>query len=183
MRFHNIADILAWQERARERFAAAVASVNDEQANFRSNDNEWTIAEIAEHVGIVNGGMLRVTHKLLKQAEANAKPAPADLQLDFTFTADNPPKFQAPDTVCPKGGVGISESLGNIQSALAGFAEIKSRLEAVDLSEHLFPHPALGPISAYRWMILLGEHLDLHRRQIERIKTAAGFPASGPAQR
>jgi hypothetical protein len=177
MRFHTIADILAWQERAGGRFAAVVGAVNDAQAIFRSSENEWTIAEIVEHVGIVNGGMLRVTHKLLKLAEANAKPAPADLQLDYTFTVDGPPpKFQAPDGVRPKGGISISESLGNIQSALAGFAEIRPRLEAVDLSEHLFPHPALGPISAYRWMILLGEHQDLHRRQIERIKAAAGYP-------
>jgi len=178
MKFHTIADILAWQERARERFAAAVAPVSDAQANFRSSENEWTIAEIAEHVGIVNGSMLRVTHKLLKQAEAGARPAPADLQLDYTFTADNPPpKFQAPDGVRPKGGVSIPEALANIQTSVDGFVEIRSRLEAVDLSEPLFPHPALGPISAYRWMILLGEHQDLHRPQIERIKAAAGFPA------
>src|SRR5262245_41588727 len=112
MKFHTIADILAWHERVRERFAAAVASVNEAQANFRSNQSEWTIAEIAEHVGIVNGSMLRVTNKLLKQAEADAKPPPADLQLDYTFTADNPPpKFQAPEGVCPTGGVSIPEAL------------------------------------------------------------------------
>jgi len=178
MRFHTIADILAWQERARERFATSVAPVNDAQASFRPNENEWTIAEIAEHVGIVNGGMLRITHKLLKQAEAEGKAAPADLSLDFTFPSGTPPqKFQAPDAVCPKGGVGIPEALAGIQTTLNGFTEIRSRLEAVDLSEQKFTHPALGPISAYRWMILLGEHQELHRRQIERIKAAAGFPA------
>ena len=178
MKFHTIADILTWHERANERFAAAVAFVNEAQANFRPNENEWTIAEIAEHVGIVSGGMLRITHKLLKQAEAESKAAPADLSLDFTFPIGVPPrKFQAPDTVCPKGGVNIPESLAGIQTTLNGFTEIKSRLEAVDLSEQKFTHPALGPISAYRWMILLGEHQDLHRRQAERVKAADGFPA------
>ncbi len=178
MKFHTIADILAWHERANERFAAAVASVNDAQADFRAGENEWTIAEIAEHVHIVSGGMLRITHKLLKQAEADAKPAPADLSLDYTFAGGNPPqKFQAPEAVCPKGGVSVPEALASIQTTLNGFAEIKARLEAVDLSEQTYRHPALGPISAYRWMILLGEHQDLHRRQVERIKAADGFPA------
>ena len=178
MKFHTIADILTWHERAGERFAAAVASVNDAQANFRPNENEWTIAEIAEHVHIVSGGMLRITHKLLKQAEAESTPAPADLSLDFTFPNGVPPqKFQAPDAVCPKGGVSIPEALAGIQMTLNGFTEIKSRLEAVNLSEQKFTHPALGPISAYRWMILLGEHQELHRRQVERVKAADGFPA------
>ncbi len=178
MKFQTIADILAWHERANTRFAATVVSVNDAQANFRPNENEWTIAEIAEHVHIVSGGMLRITHKLLKQAEAEPKPVPADLSLDYTFTAGGPPqKFQAPEAVCPKGGVSIPEALAGIQTTLNGFIEIRSRLEAVDLTEQTFRHPALGPISAYRWMILLGEHQDLHRRQVERIKAAEGFPA------
>jgi len=177
MKFHTIADILAWHERANTRFAAAVASVNDAQANFRADENEWTIAEIAEHVHIVSAGMLRITHKLLKQAEAEGKPAPDDLGLGYTFSADGPPqKFIAPEAVCPKGGVGISDALAGIQTTISGFTEIKSRLEAVDLSEQTYRHPALGPISAYRWMILLGEHQDLHRRQVERIKSAEGFP-------
>lgn len=178
MSFHTIADILAAQERSSQRFAAAVSAVNESQANFRLAENEWTIAEIAEHVSIVNGGMLRITHKLLKQAEAEPKPAPEDLNLGFTFSLDDPPpKFQAPDGVCPKGEVSIPDALASLNTTIDGFGEIKSRLEAVDLSERVFPHPALGPISAYRWMILLGEHQDLHRRQVERIKAATGYPA------
>ena len=177
MKFHTIADILAAQQRAAERFTAAVSNLNEAQIHFRPAENDWTIAEIAEHVSIVNGGMLRITHKLLKQAEAEPTPAPEDLNLGYTFSLDDPPpKFQAPDGVCPKGGVSISDALATIKTAVDGFGEIQSRLEAVDLTERTFPHPALGPISAYRWMILLGEHQDLHRRQIERVKAAAGFP-------
>jgi hypothetical protein len=178
MKFHTIADILAAQQRALDRFTAAVANVNEAQAHFRPAENEWTIAEIAEHVSIVNGGMLRITHKLLKQAEVEPKSAPEDLNLDFTFSLDDPPpKFQAPDGVCPKGGISIPDALVSIKASVDGFTEIQTRLTAVDLSEQKFTHPALGPISAYRWMILLGEHQDLHRRQIARVKASAGFPA------
>lgn len=178
MKFHTIADILAAQRRAHDRFSTAVSGLNEAQLHFRPAAEEWTIAEIAEHVSIVNGGMLRITHKLLKLAEAEPAAPAADLSLGYTFPADNPPpKFQAPDGVRPKGGVSIPDALANIQKSLDGFDEIRARLEAVDLSKHEFPHPALGPITAYRWMILMGEHQDLHRRQIERIKAAAGYPA------
>lgn len=178
MKFHSIADILTWQERANQQFAATLASVNDAQAHFRPNENEWTIAEIAEHVAVVSGGMLRITHKLLKQAEAEGKGALADLNVDPNFPNGTPPqKFQAPEAVYPKGGVSIQEALAGIQMAIQGFIEIQPRLEAADLSEQTFRHPALGPISAYQWMILLGEHQELHRRQVERIKAAESFPA------
>ncbi len=179
MTFHTIADILSENERSHERLIAGISGINDAQANFRPSADEWTIAEIVEHLNIVNGGFLRITSKLLKQAEANPKPAPADLNLGGVIVdADgNPaPKFQAPEMVRPKGGVAIANAIAGLETTLAGFAELQSRLEAVDLSGQSFPHPVAGSLSAYQWMILLAEHSDRHLGQIGRIKAADGFP-------
>ena len=179
MIYHTIADILALNERAQERFIAAVSNLTEAQGNFRPAGGQWTIAEIAEHLSIVNDGMLRITHKLLKEAEAAGNPPPADLNLSHTALDENgeqPPPFQAPERVHPKGGAPIADSLAKLRATLAGFAEIQSRLEAVDLSEQVFSHPAFGPLNAYQWMVLMGEHEDRHRGQIERLKAAEGFP-------
>lgn len=180
MIYHTIADILAANEEAQARFIAAVSNLTDGHADFRPDENQWTIAEIVEHVSIVNDGFLRITHKLLKEAESAPMPPKADLNLGHTSLDENgnqrPGPFQAPDRVRPQGGVSIADSLAKMRASLAGFTEIKSRLEAVDLSERMFPHPALGPINACQWMVLLGEHEDRHRGQIERVKGASGFP-------
>lgn len=180
MIYHTIADILAANERAQERFVAASANLSHAQEDFRATENCWTIAEIVEHVSIVNGGFLRITHKLLKQAEADVKPPPDDLALGHTILdkeGRQPPPFAAPEAVRPRGGLPVSDSLPKLRETLAGFAAIRQRLEAVDLSAPTFPHPAIGPLNVYQWMITLGEHADRHRLQIEAIKTAADFPA------
>ncbi len=180
MIYHSIAEILAENVAATDRFIAGVDSITEAQAGFRSADDEWTIGEIVEHVNIVNNGFLRITHKLLRQAEADPKPAPAVLNLGGVIVTEDgqqAPKFQAPETVRPKGGVAIADAIVGLKQTIVGFAEIQSRLEAVDLSEQKFPHPAVGPISAYQWMILLKEHSDRHLGQIERVKASAGFPA------
>lgn len=179
MKFHSINDILAVNEAATARFASEVEAVTETQAAYRPAEGEWTIGEIVEHVNIVNNGFLRITHKLLRQAEADPKPAPADLNLGGVIVNDNgeqAPKFEAPETVRPKGGVSIADAVAGLRQTIAGFAEIKPRLEAVDLSEHKFPHPAVGPLSAYQWMILLAEHSDRHRGQIACVKASDGFP-------
>ncbi|MBS1790306.1 MAG: DinB family protein [Acidobacteria bacterium] len=179
MKFHSINDILAANEAATARFTSEAAVVNGAQAAFRPAESEWTIGEIVEHVNIVNGGFLRITHKLLRQAEADPKPAPADLNLGGVIVNENgeqAPKFEAPETVRPKGGVSIADAVAGIQQIIAGFAEIKPRLEAVDLSEQKFPHPVAGPLSGYQWLILLAEHSDRHLGQIRRVKTSPGFP-------
>jgi uncharacterized damage-inducible protein DinB len=179
MVYHTIADILAANEQAQSRFMAAVSNLTNEQADFRPDENQWTIAEIVEHISIVNDGFLRLTHKLLKQAESAPTPPMSDLNLGHTSLDENgqqPGPFQAPDRVRPQGGVSVEDSLAKMRASLAGFTEIQSRLEAVELSEQMFPHPSLGPINAYQWMVLLGEHEDRHRGQIERLKAAAGPP-------
>jgi hypothetical protein len=180
MIYHTIADILAANEHAQSRLMTAVSNLSEAQANFRPDENQWSIAEIVEHVSIVNDGFLRLTHKLLKEAESASRPPRADLNLGHTSLDENgnhhPGQFQAPDRVRPQGGVSIEDSLAKMRASLAGFKEIQSRLEAVDLSEQVFPHPALGPINAYQWMVLFGEHQDRHRVQIERLKGAAGAP-------
>ena len=179
MIYHTITDILATNEQAQERFIAAVSNLTEAQANFRPDENQWTIAEIVEHISIVNDGFLRLTHKLLKEAESAPKPTKTDLNLGHTSLDENGQQrepFQAPERVRPKGGVSVEDSLAKMRVALAGFAEIQPRLEAVDLSDHMFPHPALGPFNAYQWMVLLGEHEDRHRAQIERVKAASEFP-------
>ena len=159
MIYHTITDILAANEQAQERFIAAVSNLTEAQANFRSDENQWTIAEIVEHISIVNDGFLRLTHKLLKEAESAPKPTKTDLNLGHTSLDENGQQrepFQAPERVRPKGGVSVEDSLAKMRVALAGFADIQPRLEAVDLSEQVFPHPALGPFNAYQWMVLLG---------------------------
>jgi uncharacterized damage-inducible protein DinB len=180
MIYHTISDILAANEKSQARFTDAVSNLTEAQANFRLDENQWTIAEIVEHVSIIDNNVLRLTHKLLKEAESAPKPLKADLNLGHTSLDENghhhPGPFPAPERVRPQGGVGIEDSLAKMRASLAGFAEIKSRLEAVDLSEQTFLHPFLGPINVYQWMILLGEHEDRHRAQVERLKATAGFP-------
>ena len=180
MIYHTIADIMAANEAAQSRFIAAVSDLSEAQANFRPDETRWTVAEIAEHVSIVNDGFLRLMRKLLNEAESAAKPPKDDLDLGPTSLNERGEPvepFQAPERVHPKGGVAIADSVAKMDAALLGFGEIQSRLEAVDLSEQMFSHPAFGPLNAYRWMILLGEHEDRHRGQIERLKATAGFPA------
>ena len=181
MAYRSIADIFAANEAAQARFAGAVANLSEAQLDFRPAEDRWTIAEIAEHVGIVNDGFLRITHKLLKQAEAVGKPPKTEFNLGPVILNEsgeqNPTKFSAPDRVKPQGGVSLDDALQKMRETLDGFAAIKERIEVTDLSDEKFPHPAFGDFSAYQWMILLSEHQDRHRLQIEGVKASAGYPA------
>jgi DinB superfamily len=183
MVYHNIADIFAAIEKAHTNFDASVAGLTDLQQNFRPAPDRWTIAENVEHISIVNGGFLRLTHKLLKQAEASPKPALADLKLPPVTMTDEgelkPGKWNAPEMVRPQGGVSVADASAKIRSVINDLSDLRSRLELVDLSEQNWTHPFLGQLNLYQWLLLLAEHEERHRIQIETVKASAGYPAHG----
>ena len=49
MRYDSIAGIFEMIDQTRGRLHAVVADVSDEQAEHRTSDDQWTIAEIDEH--------------------------------------------------------------------------------------------------------------------------------------
>jgi DinB family protein len=180
MVYHNIADIFELIDKAHARFTASVTGLTEAQENFRPAPDRWTIAENAEHISIVNSGFLRLTHKLLKQAESDPKPAIDDLKLrPVTMTDEGelkPGKWSAPEIVLPQGGVSVADAMAKNRSVIDDIFNLRSRLELVDLSGQSWNHPILGQLNLYQWLLLLGEHEERHRLQIETVKTSIGFP-------
>ncbi|MBK8313512.1 MAG: DinB family protein [Acidobacteria bacterium] len=130
MRYHNISDIFEMIEKMQRKFEQSLAGLTPDQENFRPSPDRWTIAENAEHVTIVNGGFVRLTNKMLKQAEAESRPALSDLQMPpLTLTDEGemkPGKWQAPDMVKPKGGIGVELSVAGNRQIIDELFALKS---------------------------------------------------------
>jgi hypothetical protein len=45
-----------------------------------------------------------------------------------------------------------------------------------DLRSRAFPHPFLGPLDCYQWLLFLAAHCERHSRQVEEVKADPGFP-------
>lgn len=181
MAYHSVAEILDMITDAHQHLYGHVAGLRAEQASFRPDADGWTIAHITEHLGIVAGQFLRLTNKLLAQAEAMNASASSDLQIGpviLTSAAYNPDeKFKAPESALPRGTVSIADSIEKVQQAHEALLALRPRLEAADLSQVSAPHPAFGPLNLYQWLVLIGVHEERHIRQIEALKAAPNFPA------
>jgi hypothetical protein len=70
---------------------------------------------------------------------------------------------------------------------LAALAESRRELlSALDLADGLalgqisFPHPLIGPLDLYQWVLFVGQHEARHAAQIEEIAGTIGFkPVAG----
>jgi hypothetical protein len=181
MVYHSVAEILNMITDTHGRLYERITGLRTEQEGFRPDAESWTIANITEHLGIVAGQFLRLTNKLLAQAEATGAPASPDLRASAVTlppaATDLGEKFKAPESAFPSGQTRVAESVEKIQQAHEALLALRPRLEAADLSQATLPHFTFGTLNLYQWLMLIGVHEDRHIVQIEAVKAAPGFPA------
>jgi uncharacterized damage-inducible protein DinB len=166
----------------REKFLATAQGLSDAQLNFKPAEDQWSIREIFHHIWMVEGLTARLLANLLKQAVENNLPEDADsegsvLQSMAAHAEKLGNKFQAPERVVPLDALPLAESIDKMGETRAKLLQPLDELCRYDVTSMLFPHPALGPINAYQWLLVMGGHESRHRRQINRIKEDADYPA------
>ncbi len=173
MKYQTVEDIYAANDRIRERFRETMGEISAEQASSRIDGEKWTIAQIVEHVSIVEAGMVRICAKLLRKAEAERRRSDGKVNVSDAFMEKSAEiatiKLEAPEIVYPTGEKTIAESIVKMEESRTAFAELRPAFEAFDGTTHKFPHPFFGDLSAIEWLILLGGHEARHLKQIKRI--------------
>lgn len=171
--YKNLGEIYEGLEKTREKFISMVEVLPPEKQDLRENGAGWSIKEIIEHVSIVEDRMLRVTQKLLAKAQKDAvlsdvlPPIPADFFAKLEAARDR--KLQAPEQIHPQGEQSIADSLEKLKKDRSVLAELRAEIEKIDASAPTLPHPALGDLNLYQWIIMIGLHERRHLMQIERI--------------
>ena len=173
MEYKTVDDVFAANAAIRQKFKNAFASLSDEQLNVRPSGDEWSVAQIVEHVSIVNGGALRICAKLLGKGEAAGKSNDGSVFISPEFVAAASSavgqKLEAPEMVRPINNVPIADSVAKLDELQGQYLELKAKFEAVDGIDAKFPHPYFGDLSAQEWLVLSGAHEIRHLKQIRRV--------------
>lgn len=175
MNYQRISEIYDANDQIRARLKALIGGLNAEEASKREPDG-WSVAEIVEHLAIVEDGMGRICAKLLANGAAKGASASGEAKISREFVsqalASRASKIEAPERVHPTGTKSIVESIGVLDANRSRINDLRPQFETVDCSEFKFPHPAFGDLSAHEWLALLGGHEARHLSQIERILAA-----------
>lgn len=173
MNYQTIEEVYAANDKIRAGLLATIENLSDEQANALPEGEKWTIAQIVEHIAIVQDGMTRISAKLLNEAKANGKSSDgkAKISEDFSQKAAGAreQKFEAPERVRPTGNQTIAESIGKLKESQQRLKDLQPIFETVECSDHKFPHPAFGDLTAHEWLALVGGHEFRHSKQIKRL--------------
>jgi uncharacterized damage-inducible protein DinB len=176
-------EVVDYMRAEREQFLATADGLSDAQLSFKPAADQWSIREIFHHIWMVEGLTAKLMANLLKQAVENNLPQDTDNEISVLNSLDAHAetlraRFQAPERVVPLETLPLAESIARMAETRARILEPLDELCRYDVSGMLYPHPALGPINPYQWLLVMGGHEARHRRQIKRIKEDANYPTA-----
>jgi hypothetical protein len=173
-RLRELVDAL---QTARSRLLEAVAALGQAQLDAAPSEGQWSIGEILHHLQLIDRSVARVLARQLERAEKTGGPAGPDRRQDSVLGSldrfdleRSSEKITAPPGFVPARGLSRQELLdGLVDSRSALLAEV-ARAGARDLSGLTFPHPVLGRLDMYQWLLYTAQHELRHLHQIESVR-------------
>jgi hypothetical protein len=160
----------------RDVLVEAVAGLSPLQWNFRPTYESWSIAEILEHLVLLEGRVHTLIGNMSNAPEAESPGK--QIEMDEIILNEVPKrstKVKAPEPVCPKGRWSGDEAL---ECFLTTRERTMQLLDAPLLRGRVRPHPLFGPWDGYQWLLATGSHTARHNEQICEIKGDVNFPGS-----
>jgi hypothetical protein len=181
MAYQSVAEIFETIDETRERLYNRVEGLSPAQEKFRPTPDAWSIAEIVEHLSIMEKRLSSLMKMMLMKAESAGGEAGEVGQGFRPFSLDQhierslKEKYIAPETVRPSGNLTVGEMLEGLRRSRAALHELRPKFESMDLSNMTYPHPVFGPLNLYHWLAFIGIHEDRHLRQIESVLSSPEF--------
>lgn len=170
-----IADIRTTLATDRASLRSAVDRVPAALRQQRPAPDRWSVAEVLEHLGLVEGRVVMFVGPLLQDAPTlGADSQTGATALDRTTMRDRDNKIVAPAPIQPTGSVSAEDAWTTLQSTRVTLLAMLDVVEAErrDLAQVSRPHPVLGPLDGYQWVAAIGGHEERHTLQIHEIADA-----------
>ena len=157
-------------------FVKQLTGLTDAQLNFRSAPGRWTIAEIAEHIIVVENALMGMFNTPNAKATVACDNVPriADTTLILAIT-NRGQKFTAPEQVRPNGRWKTrDELLSNFEKTRAATVE-HLKTNKADLRSTFIQSP-MGTIDSLQGLLFMTGHSDRHLLQLKEVKADPNYP-------
>ena len=169
----RLVETMDYVEQKRKELLQSFAGASNDRLSRRAAKGAWSVAEILDHLRMVESGVAR----LITKREGQAKEAGLGEEKS---TASVMPSFdrysavlegavlKSPEMVLLRADVKFKEAFEGLESSRAALRAAVVSANGLALGEIKHTHAVLGEIDLYQWLIFVGQHEGRHRKQIER---------------
>jgi hypothetical protein len=179
-RLLEITDYLA---RVRRDLAQLIADTPASARHRVPEGGGWTFAQLVEHLGKVEGSIAKLLEGLFAQALAAGLPEETETSsllasLDKYRVPDRSFfPIEAPERVVPAAEPDFDACWTRLEVVRHRLLDAVERVDGRALGTVQAPHPAIGMLDGYGWVLFVGQHEERHLRQMRDTLTP---PAASP---
>jgi len=167
-------EVVNYLDKTRTELQAAVDSVPSDARNQKPAPDQWSVAQVLDHVAIVHSRVAIAIAKWIAEAQAaGIGPETSSSSLLNTIPSerilDRSRKVQAPEAILPDSDVDAETAWSKLEQAREKLRAAFLSGDGLALEEVVQPHPVLGPINIYQWTLFNGSHEARHALQIREI--------------
>lgn len=175
----RLTELVNYAQVTRQELVAAVALVPETLRGRRMAQSAWSVAEVLEHLHRVERGIVRLISRGVERARAaGAEPEREESSLlgslDELRLVSRQPAVAAPEPVMPRGDLSATDALAALEASRRDLLCAVAEGDGLALGTVTYPHPLLGDLNLYQWILFVGQHEVRHAGQIREI--AAKLP-------
>ncbi|MGQ0649991.1 MAG: DinB family protein [Gemmatimonadaceae bacterium] len=170
----RLREVLDYTEQARADLLALIEPLDAERWEARASSGGWSVREVVAHLHLVEASSVRALFRSFRTARDAGLGAESEATsllalLDWSRLSETVRPQSAPDFITPREDVPAGELVKRLAVAREGLRKFSVEADGFALAEVHFPHPALGSINLYQWVLMIGQHERRHIGQIRRI--------------
>ena len=177
----RLAEIAASLEETRAAVVRAIENLSPEDAARRPEPDAWSVNEILTHLSLVEPGVAKRIAKSVGQAKGEG--LPREVSVESVMRSLDGPAFSllrekqvAPEFVDPKTVLPLPDALAMLLRSRDGLRRAMADADGWALEQVVAPHPRLGMLDMYQWLLFLDHHERRHLAQLERTIAAVTGP-------
>lgn len=151
----------------RQKLLSAVEPLDPERFKKRPAENEWSVAEIIDHLHLVEERVIAELEKGL--GSAPQKPGFLNKFIPKSIVASRLVRVKAPKAVLPTNAPEKQTAMANLESTRKRLKELCAKEGPVRMRQVVVRHPFLGRIDGTAAVSFLSYHELRHYKQITEV--------------
>ena len=156
-----------------EKLSVAVRTTNPSLYSKRPGENEWSIAEVVQHLCLVEERVLEALKKNLERG-APAKVGVLQKLVPMRLVSLRFKKLKAPQMVTPQDPPAMDELLRDFEGIRGRLKQLCAEYGSERLKTVSIKHPFLGDIDGVAAVSMVNFHEERHYKQIREILKKLG---------
>jgi hypothetical protein len=170
----RLEEVLNYLDSQRAALSQAVELVPTELRDQQPGSDRWSVAQVLQHLFIIEKRIGMGMTKWVGDAVAGGLGPELETSsvlnsLDLALIADRSRRRTAPEEVRPNGDLDAASAWTALEQTRAALRAGVLPGDGLALGEVIQPHPVLGPINLYQWLLFVAGHEARHTAQVREI--------------